>query len=397
MEVKMKSRYHKNIILLYAFSFFDGFIMAYVIERLFWAKRGMSVNMVVSTEILYCIIVVLLEVPSGILADIFGRKKMLLMAGFFSVIELVIIYFAYSYAMFAIAIVFAGISNAAESGSMQALMYDSLAMEKREFDFEATYGKFHVFDTMSSSLAALCGGITAYYVGLEANYVVSIGSKIMAFVLLMFLTEAPRQALQEVKISINSFGVYLKEGTKFFRNHHVLFCYCVNGMVLGACWNYIDEFWQLLMQAVKVPVIFFGGISILYSVFTIPGNLLVNHLKKRLSYPVFFTTIPFIYGSCFLVITFMDSYMVLLPLMYMGIWHGILQPLLDGAVLHKAESAVRATVESMVSFIMRFVSIGVGLLFSLFADRSIFQGFGSLGMICFVYGMINFIWIRRSA
>jgi predicted MFS family arabinose efflux permease len=168
-------------------------------------------------------------------------------------------------------------------------------------------------------------------------------------------------------------------------------------MVLGACWNYIDEFWQLLMQAVKVPVIFFGGISILYSVFTIPGNLLVNHLKKRLSYPVFFTTIPFIYGSCFLVITFMDSYMVLLPLMFMGIWHGILQPLLDGAVLHKAESAVRATVESMVSFIMRFVSIGVGLLFSLFADRSIFQGFGSLGMICFVYGMINFIWIRRSA
>lgn len=77
----MKSQYRKNIIFLYVFSFFNGFIMAYVIERLFWAERGMSVNMVVSTEILYSIIVVLLEVPSGILADIFGRKRMMLGVG----------------------------------------------------------------------------------------------------------------------------------------------------------------------------------------------------------------------------------------------------------------------------------------------------------------------------
>lgn len=394
MEVTMKSRYGKNILFLYAFSFFDGFIMAYVIERLFWAERGMSVNMVVSSEILYSIIVVLLEVPSGILADIFGRKKMMLIAGLFSVIELTMIYFAHSYSMFMIAILLAGISNAMESGSMQALMYDSLAMEKREEDFEAVYGRFHVFDTIGSTLAALCGGITAHYLGFEFNYILSIGSKIFAFVILMFLTEVPRQAINQVKHSFTSFGVYLKEGSKFFKNHNIIFCYCVNGMVLGACWNYIDEFWQLLMQAVKVPVILFGLISVLYSVFTIPGNLLVNRLKNKISYSTFFCMIPFIYGTCLTIIAYMDSYWVLLPMMFMGAWHGIMEPLLDGAIHHNTNSAVRATVESMVSFIMKLLSIGVGLVFGLFAESSIFHGFWSLGMICLMYGILNLIWVR---
>jgi hypothetical protein len=47
---------------------------AYVIERLFWEQKGMTIQMVVYTEILFAITIALLEVPTGIIADKWGRK-----------------------------------------------------------------------------------------------------------------------------------------------------------------------------------------------------------------------------------------------------------------------------------------------------------------------------------
>lgn len=75
--------YSKNIRRLYAIRFFHNLIPAYVIERLFWEQRGMTIQMVVFTEIIYAITVVLLEVPSGIAADKWGRKRMMVLNAFF--------------------------------------------------------------------------------------------------------------------------------------------------------------------------------------------------------------------------------------------------------------------------------------------------------------------------
>jgi len=71
-----------NIWKLYAIRFFHNLIPAYVIERLFWEQRGMTIQMVVYTEIIYAITVVLLEIPTGIIADKWSRKKMIMVETF---------------------------------------------------------------------------------------------------------------------------------------------------------------------------------------------------------------------------------------------------------------------------------------------------------------------------
>ncbi|MDF2543787.1 MAG: transporter [Herbinix sp.] len=391
----MKSRFCKNIIMLYTITFFDGFILAYVIERLFWAERGLTITMVVATEIVYGITVALFEIPSGIMADILGRKRMLLIAASLSVCEFIIIYFAHGFWLFALAVLVAGISNALKSGSLQAIMYDSLAVEGKESKFETIYGRYHAIDTLGASAAALIGGVTAFYWGYEFNYAVSIGCKLIAFLLLFNLSEPPREKLVNTAVNSTSFLVYGKRSAVFLKSHPLLFTYCVNGMVLGACWNYMDEFWQLLMQAIKVPVIFFGVISVLYSIFSIPGNLLVEQIKNKISYQSFFAIIPFIYGIGFSWIAVLNNKWIFAPMVMMGIWHGVITPLLDGYIHHRTESSIRATVESMVSFMMRAISIVVGFIFSLFSSNSIFKGFLSLGVICLAYGMVNLILLKK--
>lgn len=386
----MKLKYKKNIVLLYDYTFFDGFILAYVIERLFWAERGMSITMVVATEIIYGISVAVFELPSGLLADKFGRKKLLIVAGFLSVIEMILIYNAQDFWWFAAAVFLGGISTAMESGSLQAIMYDSLSSVGKHDNYEAVYGRFRAIDTAGSVMAAFFGAFTAYNIGMELNYQISIGSKFAAFILLLFLTEVQTGARKDMKDGL-TLRDYYKEVRAFLKNNRMLSLYCMNGLVLGACWNYVDEFWQLLMQEVDVPVLYFGAILVLYSIFTIPGNLLVQRLKRKINYTLFFCMIPFLYGGGFILISHLRSYLVLLPLIFLGIWHGFVEPLLSGCIQHRTKSSVRATMESVFSFMLRIVSVFVGLMFSLYADRSIFKGYQVLGVIALGFGIFNCI------
>ncbi|QSX06567.1 MFS transporter [Sedimentibacter sp. zth1] len=392
--MKRKINYYKNIYFMYAISFFDGLILAYVIERLFWAERGMNVTMVVATEIIYAITTIVLEVPSGVLADKFGRKKLLLIGAFLSLLEMTIIYYAHSFFAFGFAVFLAGINNAFRSGAKEALIYDSLQEAKKEAGFEGVYGRVNAIDTIGATIAALSGGVLAYYFGLEINYVVSIFSKAIAFILVIFIKEPSRKIL-EIDNNNTSFKIYIKEGIKFFKNNKVIFNYCMIGCFLSACWSYIDEFWQLLAVQINVPIFLFGVISISYSVFTVPGNLLADKLKKIISYSKFFKLTPFVFALGFILIGISKSYWMFTPLMFLGIWNGILTPLLEGCIHHNTDSSIRATVESLLSLLMRLFAIGVGLLFSIFANKNILLGYLSLGVLCLIYGLQNLVFKRK--
>ena len=76
---------------------FHSLIPAYVIERLFWQQRGMGVQMVIYTEIIYALTVTVYEIPSGILADKFGRKRLLSTYNALAAIELLLLLFAHNF------------------------------------------------------------------------------------------------------------------------------------------------------------------------------------------------------------------------------------------------------------------------------------------------------------
>ena len=183
--------YLHNVRKQFWITFFHALIPAYVIERLFWQQRGISVQMVVYCEIIYAATVTLLEIPSGVLADKIGRKKLLCVSAALSVAELVVILFAHGFWQFALAVFLAGIGKAFFSGSENALLYDSLKAAGREAGFEKTLGRILAIDFTGSVIAALSGGILASAFGFALNYVVSIVSTGIALGITLFLKEPP--------------------------------------------------------------------------------------------------------------------------------------------------------------------------------------------------------------
>ncbi|MGF7145124.1 MFS family permease [Anaerotaenia torta] len=389
--------YLGNIKKQYWISFFHSLIPAYVIERLFWQQRGMNVQMVVYTEIIYALTVVIFELPSGILADRFGRKRLITICNALAAVELLLLLFAHHFWQFAFAIFLSGIGKAFSSGSGNALLYDSLLPVNKQGDFEKILGRLSAVDFISSLIAALSGSVLANFFHLEFNYIVSIASMTAAFVVTMTLKEPP--GITRPESDLAGMRPYAKQALTVFLKQPLVFVYCLTGAVLGACITYLDEFWQILLDNIGVPVLFFGIVSAIVMAFRIPGNLFAYKLKERLSYRRIFSCAIAVNVLSYIAIYFTRNLLCLIPMIAVSLVAGIIDPLAGGYLHHHTESHIRATVESFSSLGLRLTCILVGLFFGhISTGSSIFAGFAFLGIFCFAYWIFFQIWhYRRTA
>lgn len=103
------------------------------------------------------VIINLFEIPSGVIADYFGRKKELCLCFVFYIISFVCFFFTASFWMAALAMVFYGLGEAFRSGTHKAMIYTYL--EHRGWQSEKTfvYGKTRSASLVGSAVSALFG------------------------------------------------------------------------------------------------------------------------------------------------------------------------------------------------------------------------------------------------
>jgi MFS family permease len=122
-----------NIRLFIAFKVFFNSRFYYPVFTILFLDFGLSVAQFSILNAVWAATIVLAEVPSGALADIIGRKRLLVFATFTMIIEIGIISFvpkkdpSLIFIIFLINRVLSGLAEAAASGADEALAYDSLA------------------------------------------------------------------------------------------------------------------------------------------------------------------------------------------------------------------------------------------------------------------------------
>lgn len=132
----------------------EGNLRRFIIFRLFYSARfyypvftvlfldfGLTLEQFAILNIVWALTIVLAEVPSGALADIVGRKRLVVAAAVLMVIEMSLIVFApigaspWLFLLFLGNRICSGLSEAAASGADEALAYDSLKALGREDDW----------------------------------------------------------------------------------------------------------------------------------------------------------------------------------------------------------------------------------------------------------------------
>ncbi|MBW1803039.1 MAG: MFS transporter [Deltaproteobacteria bacterium] len=124
-----------NVKRFIAFRVFFNARFYYPVFTIFFLDFGLTLEQFAILNAIWAIAIVVFEVPSGALADIVGRRNLLVAAGVLMVIEMGILSFApmgnppLLFILFIINRILSGTAEAAASGADEALAYDSLKIE----------------------------------------------------------------------------------------------------------------------------------------------------------------------------------------------------------------------------------------------------------------------------
>lgn len=382
---------------LYAYRFFSSLVPAYVIERLYWEQRGMSIQEVIYAEIIYALTIVLLEVPSGVMADKWGRKRMLVLGAALGCAEFLLLIFANEFWHFALVVFLAGISRSASSGAENALLYDSLQLEGKASLFEQRLGRLNACDFVSAMLAALCGSLLASRFELELNYWLSLGSALAAALVSLSLIEPGKvSGDNEAEEETIPFKQYVTMSLRFFRTNPGVRLVVMTAMITGAAISYIDEFWQIYVDRLGMPVAYFGVLSAAMMLLRLPGNLLAHALLGRFRYRTLLFGVTAICAIGFACAALGHNYFGLASLLIICLCSGIVDPLAAGYLHRRTDSAMRATIDSFRSLGENAVHIAAGLGFGWFSARyDVFGGYGFLSLLCGAF-LLWFAFASRS-
>lgn len=126
------------------------------------------------------------EIPSGIFADIIGRKKIMLFAFTNYIISFCMFFAFVNTYSFMVAFVFFGIGEASRSGTHKAMILTYL--NKKGWDAYKTdyYGKTRSWSQKGSALSSIIGGAIVFFTGeIKWVFLVSIIPYIIDFLLIM--------------------------------------------------------------------------------------------------------------------------------------------------------------------------------------------------------------------
>lgn len=164
-------------------------------------------------------------------------------------------------------------------------------------------------------------------------------------------------------------------------------------MVTGSALNFIDEFWQIYINRLGVPVLYFGLFSAGIMFLRLPGNMFAYVIKKQFRYKTLLSVVAFIFTAGFLYISVVKGFSSLMAISLICTFSGLIEPIVSGYLHHKIDSSMRATLDSFQSLGLRAVSIIVGLGFGFFSSRfDVSGGYGFISFLCgvfFVYFLMS--------
>ena len=137
------------------------------------ALRGFSLLQIGVLESIFHIASSCFEIPSGVVADVFGRKRTLALSKLVSVLSSLAMILSDNFGTVAFAIAFSAISYNLESGTIEALAYDSLKSVKQEEKYNKYASTEMMLYRITSSTATLCAGF-ALWLGYKKAYAIDI-------------------------------------------------------------------------------------------------------------------------------------------------------------------------------------------------------------------------------
>jgi len=153
----------RNIPLFIAFRVFFNARFYYPVLGVLFLDLGLSLEQYAALNVIWAVTILLLEIPSGALADVIGRRWMVILAGALMVMEMAVFAFApageWLFPLLVLNRILSGAAEACASGADEALAYDSLPAEGREERWRAVLANLMRWSSGGFFVAMILGAL----------------------------------------------------------------------------------------------------------------------------------------------------------------------------------------------------------------------------------------------
>lgn len=248
----MAPNLESNIWKFYLYRVFSCLIFATPIIVLFYQENGLSMTQIMILQSIYTLIILLGVIPSGIFADYFGRKKVLIINGIFYVAAWIVYALSHTFFQFILAEIVIALSAATWSASGTAFFYDTLKELEREKDFKKLYGNVISINYIFWGISSLFAGYIALR-GMRLTFWLTALTTVISF-LIVFSFHDTKIHKHKDKKYIN----HLKESFNFTINHKKIRLLIIFSALIFALTFVGYILYQPYFKEINIPLVYFG-------------------------------------------------------------------------------------------------------------------------------------------
>lgn len=384
-------RVRRNFRKIYGLKFLGEFYLIAPVLIPYYTANGLNAAQIFTVQAVFHIAVLLLEVPSGYLADVIGRRKTLILGSLFFPLGLAVYTAGRGFPAFILAETALAVSAGMRSGCDSALIFDSLHHLGREGEYKRFEGRGAMVTRTGSAVSSIAGGLLATGF-LRLPFLINTATALFMPPLAVALVEPerPRRRSAEPLADILRICRFCLRDPRV--RPVVLLCGLLMSCHLTGLWAYFLYYRQLGIGV--------GWFGILFAVFHLAGALggSVSHsfsarfgnktvLSATLLSPLFFVLLG----------VFPTVKLIPLILANAFLWNLVYPVLLERLNL-SVGSDVRATVLSLASMAGSVMFAALSPLFGFFSDvSSLNAALIALGVVFgLAGGGLIILVIRRS-
>ena len=338
-----------------------------------------------------------LELPSGALADLIGRKNTNLIGWIIGALSYLLFPLANSFWQFLVLALMVGLNDSFRSGSEEALLYDTYKQVNKESKFEKVYGNGNLIYQLGLIIATASGGFL-YQQWTFLPYVLYGLSLAIGAILILFYQE-PK--IDSETFTLKNYMLQIKNGSKeAFKNQYATYLSLFYIVVSGIAWSstfyfngymlvefgFSDNLRGILLASMRLLNVIL--------IYTVLKNDKIFSWKRRIIFFPLIMLLAYLPGfmlNGFWGLPFVQAAMIATTAKWI-----LLTPLTNKAF----SSKYRATAISFLSLMIGFVYVALtsvsAPIISQFGIRTMYSLLGVISLFTILPLGLKLIQIKRS-
>ncbi len=359
--------YGRNIRRYYLFSLLTSSMFWAGIWIIFLQDRGVNLSQIGMLEVVALFIGALMEIPTGVVADTYGRKVSLAIGAFLNALAMLAMLTGALSPVFLIGYLLWNTSYAFLSGAGEALLYDSLKAEGRGESFAEITGRNMAIIQAAGGVTGLLGGFIAAW-DMRACFVLTAILYLFAAAVALSMKEPPHAEEGETAPGFREnlrIGVGIAVNQPLVR-YVILFGATVSLFALLAVGFLVQPY----AEEVGIPIWMMGAILLLTSAGSMVGSWLSSRADRWLGRTRLLIVVPAVVIGMLLLIWLAAAPAAIGLFAIIALALALSQPVLSAMLNDAIPSAQRATVISLQSLLFSLAASPIQIVLLAIATRT---------------------------